>query len=146
MEYLSLCSAISLTYGTIFDVNCSKDISLYWISIFCRGYVAPEYAMRGQLTEKADVFSFGIVALELVSGRHNSNILVPPEQEYLLDWVWFPCSAIIFSHHSGCLSFRYNRHALYIWVFKRMCKFFMKQFKFVLFSETSQNASGQRII
>ena len=49
--------------------------------------MAPEYAMRGQLTEKADVFSFGIVALELVSGRHNYNIRLPPEQEYLLDWV-----------------------------------------------------------
>jgi hypothetical protein len=61
--------------------------------------------MRGQLTEKADVFSFGIVALELVSGRHNSNIRLPPEQEYLLDWVWFPSTVIIFTHHSDCLSF-----------------------------------------
>ncbi|KAJ8532663.1 hypothetical protein K7X08_012586 [Anisodus acutangulus] len=33
------------------------------------GYLAPEYAMRGHLTEKADVFSFGVVALEIVSGR-----------------------------------------------------------------------------
>uniref|UniRef100_A0A0D3CSX5 non-specific serine/threonine protein kinase n=1 Tax=Brassica oleracea var. oleracea TaxID=109376 RepID=A0A0D3CSX5_BRAOL len=33
------------------------------------GYMAPEYALRGQLTEKADVYSFGIVAMEIVSGR-----------------------------------------------------------------------------
>lgn len=106
-----------------------KVISLNRISILCRGYVAPEYAMRGQLTEKADVFSFGIVALELVSGRHNSNIRLPPEQEYLLDWVWFPSTVIIFTHHSDCLSFLWQP-PLYIWVFKRTCNLYMKQFEF----------------
>ncbi|KAH0917898.1 hypothetical protein HID58_025558, partial [Brassica napus] len=33
------------------------------------GYMAPEYALYGQLTEKADVFSFGVVAMEIVSGK-----------------------------------------------------------------------------
>ncbi|XP_057726273.1 probable leucine-rich repeat receptor-like serine/threonine-protein kinase At3g14840 [Arachis stenosperma] len=37
------------------------------------GYMAPEYAMHGQLTDKADVYSFGIVALEIVSGRNNTT-------------------------------------------------------------------------
>ncbi|KAH7862030.1 hypothetical protein Vadar_033888 [Vaccinium darrowii] len=37
------------------------------------GYLAPEYAMRGLLTEKADVYGFGVVALEIVSGRPNSD-------------------------------------------------------------------------
>ncbi|XP_047169233.1 probable leucine-rich repeat receptor-like serine/threonine-protein kinase At3g14840 [Vigna umbellata] len=36
------------------------------------GYMAPEYAMHGYLTEKADVYSFGIVALEIVSGKSNT--------------------------------------------------------------------------
>ncbi|WJX67783.1 hypothetical protein P8452_52220 [Trifolium repens] len=50
------------------------------------GYMAPEYAMHGYLTDKADVYSFGIVALEIVSGR--SNTLYPSKEEafYLLDW------------------------------------------------------------
>jgi serine/threonine protein kinase len=33
------------------------------------GYVAPEYALYGQLTERSDVFSFGVLLLELLSGR-----------------------------------------------------------------------------
>ncbi|KAF8037042.1 hypothetical protein BT93_B0075 [Corymbia citriodora subsp. variegata] len=36
------------------------------------GYMAPEYLVRGQLTEKADVYSFGVLALEILSGRKNS--------------------------------------------------------------------------
>ncbi|XP_019052106.1 PREDICTED: probable leucine-rich repeat receptor-like serine/threonine-protein kinase At3g14840 [Nelumbo nucifera] len=50
------------------------------------GYMAPEYAMRGHLTDKADIYSFGIVALEIVSGKSNSGFR-PEEDVYLLDWV-----------------------------------------------------------
>lgn len=51
--------------------------------------MAPEYAMRGYLTDKADVYSYGIVALEIVSGRSNSSYRQNPKEEcfYLLDWV-----------------------------------------------------------
>ncbi|XP_024360860.1 probable LRR receptor-like serine/threonine-protein kinase At1g56140 isoform X2 [Physcomitrium patens] len=52
------------------------------------GYVAPEYALLGQLTEKADVFSYGIVLLELVSGRFNIRTDIRGEQAYLLEWAW----------------------------------------------------------
>ncbi|EOY27898.1 Receptor-like kinase in flowers 1, putative [Theobroma cacao] len=50
------------------------------------GYIAPEYALWGYLTYKADVYSFGIVALEIVSGKH--NMTYGPENKYtcLLDW------------------------------------------------------------
>lgn len=51
------------------------------------GYMAPEYAMRGYLTDKADVYSFGIVALEIVSGKSNTNYRPKEEFVYLLDWV-----------------------------------------------------------
>ncbi|KAK1399191.1 putative leucine-rich repeat receptor-like serine/threonine-protein kinase [Heracleum sosnowskyi] len=50
------------------------------------GYMAPEYAMRGYLTDKADVYSFGIVALEIVSGRSNTSNRPKQEPFYLLDW------------------------------------------------------------
>ncbi|KAK0596551.1 hypothetical protein LWI29_016713 [Acer saccharum] len=52
------------------------------------GYLAPEYAMRGHLTEKTDVFAFGVVALEIVSGRPNSDSSLDEEQIYLLEWAW----------------------------------------------------------
>ena len=34
--------------------------------------MAPEYLVRGQLTEKADVYAFGVLVLEVVCGRKNS--------------------------------------------------------------------------
>ncbi|GKV50794.1 hypothetical protein SLEP1_g57488 [Rubroshorea leprosula] len=52
------------------------------------GYLAPEYAMRGHLTEKADVFSFGVVALEIVSGRPNSDNSQDNDKIYLLEQAW----------------------------------------------------------
>ncbi|KAL7605895.1 probable LRR receptor-like serine/threonine-protein kinase At1g07650 isoform X1 [Lactuca sativa] len=52
------------------------------------GYMAPEYAMRGYLTPKADVYSFGIVVLETVSGKSNTNYRPKEEFVYLLDWAY----------------------------------------------------------
>uniref|UniRef100_A0A7N0V1L3 non-specific serine/threonine protein kinase n=1 Tax=Kalanchoe fedtschenkoi TaxID=63787 RepID=A0A7N0V1L3_KALFE len=50
------------------------------------GYMAPEYAMRGYLTEKADVYSFGIVALEILSGKSNTCHKAKDDGTYLHDW------------------------------------------------------------
>ncbi|XXG90303.1 hypothetical protein AAC387_Pa12g2107 [Persea americana] len=52
------------------------------------GYMAPEYALRGYLTDKADVYSFGIVALEIVSGKSNTNYKQKVDGVYLLDWAY----------------------------------------------------------
>ncbi|XP_022859122.1 cysteine-rich receptor-like protein kinase 2 [Olea europaea var. sylvestris] len=52
------------------------------------GYMAPEYIARGQLTEKADVYSFGVLLLEIVTGRQNN---MSRESEYsvsLLTTAW----------------------------------------------------------
>ncbi|KAL1215911.1 putative cysteine-rich receptor-like protein kinase 32 [Cardamine amara subsp. amara] len=37
------------------------------------GYMAPEYAMHGKLSLKADVYSFGVLVLEIISGKRNSS-------------------------------------------------------------------------
>ncbi|KAM0063241.1 putative protein kinase RLK-Pelle-DLSV family [Helianthus debilis subsp. tardiflorus] len=49
------------------------------------GYMAPEYAMRGYLTDKADVYSYGIVLLEIVSGTANIADRARENQFVLLD-------------------------------------------------------------
>ncbi|KAG6497802.1 hypothetical protein ZIOFF_045708 [Zingiber officinale] len=53
------------------------------------GYMAPEYFMHGTLSAKADVFSFGVVILELISGRKNAAFAPFPDCEArsLLEWV-----------------------------------------------------------
>uniref|UniRef100_A0A0D3GXC0 non-specific serine/threonine protein kinase n=1 Tax=Oryza barthii TaxID=65489 RepID=A0A0D3GXC0_9ORYZ len=52
------------------------------------GYLAPEYAMRRHLTEKVDVYAFGVVALETVAGRSNTNNSIEESKIYLLEWAW----------------------------------------------------------
>ncbi|XP_052207626.1 cold-responsive protein kinase 1-like [Diospyros lotus] len=52
------------------------------------GYLAPEYAIGGSLTRKADVYSFGVLLLEIVSGRCNTNTRLPVGQQYLLERAW----------------------------------------------------------
>ncbi|KAL3741619.1 hypothetical protein ACJRO7_017131 [Eucalyptus globulus] len=50
------------------------------------GYMAPEYALWGYLTSKADVYSFGVLVLEIVSGQSNSSFVPSDECICLLDW------------------------------------------------------------
>eukprot|EP00253_Pinus_taeda_P021262 PITA_21262 len=52
------------------------------------GYMAPEYAMQGQLSVKVDVYSFGVLVLEIVSARKNSDANLPDEMQSLLEWAW----------------------------------------------------------
>jgi serine/threonine protein kinase len=35
--------------------------------------MSPEYAMEGRFSEKSDVFSFGVLLLEIISGRKNTS-------------------------------------------------------------------------
>ncbi|KAG8364873.1 hypothetical protein BUALT_Bualt18G0043700 [Buddleja alternifolia] len=52
------------------------------------GYLAPEYAIRGKLTRKADIFSFGVLLLEIVSGRCNTDKRLPEEEQNLVERAW----------------------------------------------------------
>lgn len=53
--------------------------------------MAPEYAMRGHYSVKSDVFSFGILMIEIVTGRRSSGSLSFDQSNDLLSLV-SPCS------------------------------------------------------
>uniref|UniRef100_A0A0E0KV84 non-specific serine/threonine protein kinase n=1 Tax=Oryza punctata TaxID=4537 RepID=A0A0E0KV84_ORYPU len=52
------------------------------------GYLAPEYAMRGHMTEKVDVFAFGVVLLETLAGRPNYDDTLEEDKVYIFEWAW----------------------------------------------------------
>jgi serine/threonine protein kinase len=72
----------------------------------CSGYMAPEYAMNGYLSAKTDVFSFGILVLEIVSGRKNIDQHVDEEKIDLLNYVSTPVLVRFFGRKNLCLTLR----------------------------------------
>ncbi|KAL6285099.1 hypothetical protein ACE6H2_009489 [Prunus campanulata] len=52
------------------------------------GYTAPEYAIHGQLSEKVDTYSYGVVVLEIISGQKSSEIKSDAMGEFLLEKAW----------------------------------------------------------
>jgi serine/threonine protein kinase len=54
------------------------------------GYMSPEYAMEGRFSEKSDVFSFGVLLLEIVSGRRNSSFYDDEQAMNILGFVSLP--------------------------------------------------------
>ncbi|KAJ6299291.1 hypothetical protein OIU76_020294 [Salix suchowensis] len=58
------------------------------LSYCIRGYTAPEYAIYGQLSEKVDIYSYGVVVLEIISGQKCSQASQDPDSDYLLKRAW----------------------------------------------------------
>ncbi|PIA58478.1 hypothetical protein AQUCO_00500427v1 [Aquilegia coerulea] len=51
------------------------------------GYMSPEYAMHGQFSAKSDVFSFGVLVLEIITGQKNTSFYQSEAQD-LISHVW----------------------------------------------------------
>ncbi|CAI0550329.1 unnamed protein product [Linum tenue] len=63
------------------EANTNRIVGTY-------GYMSPEYAFYGQFSEKSDVFSYGVLLLEIVSGRRNTDFYDPEIPFSLVCWAW----------------------------------------------------------
>ncbi|TYH13535.1 hypothetical protein ES288_A06G146000v1 [Gossypium darwinii] len=63
------------------EANTNRVVGTY-------GYVAPEYAMEGLFSVKSDVFSFGVILLEIISGKKNNGFHLSEHGESLLSPAW----------------------------------------------------------
>ncbi|KAK2404979.1 cysteine-rich receptor protein kinase [Trifolium repens] len=62
--------------------NTSRIVGTY-------GYMSPEYAMLGKFSEKSDVFSFGVMIIEIITGKKNANSYESNQNaKGLLSYVW----------------------------------------------------------
>ncbi|KAL9384091.1 hypothetical protein Peur_024414 [Populus x canadensis] len=67
--------------GNQSEANTNRIVGTY-------GYMAPEYAMAGLFSVKSDVFSFGVLLLEMISGKKNVGFHLSKEGESLLTFAW----------------------------------------------------------
>uniref|UniRef100_A0A0D3GS20 Uncharacterized protein n=1 Tax=Oryza barthii TaxID=65489 RepID=A0A0D3GS20_9ORYZ len=70
----------------LFEWDQTQDVTSHIAGTY--GYMAPEYAMRGQYSVKSDAFSFGVMILEIVTGRRNSSFSNSEQSVDLLSLVW----------------------------------------------------------
>ncbi|THU47018.1 hypothetical protein C4D60_Mb09t11080 [Musa balbisiana] len=69
----------------LFDGEQTQGMTSRVVGTF--GYMAPEYVIHGQFSIKSDVFSFGVLVLEILTGRKNSTACSPENTEDLLSYV-----------------------------------------------------------
>ncbi|GMP54890.1 hypothetical protein CsSME_00019903 [Camellia sinensis var. sinensis] len=67
--------------GNKTEANTNKVVGTY-------GYMSPEYAVDGLFSIKSDVFSFGVLVLEIVSGKKNRGFYHPDHHLNLLGHAW----------------------------------------------------------
>jgi len=82
-----------LVYALIVELCCMLSLlsESVLLVLSCSGYMPPEYAVYGYFSVKSDVFSFGVIVLEIVSGRKNTRFLDPLNQLNLIGHVSMKC-------------------------------------------------------
>ena len=104
-----LCIMANLHSTNFVQIICTKkclaNIIIY-TTIGCSGYMSPEYALDGIFSIKSNVFSFGVVLLEIISGKKNTSFYQSKEAMSLLSYV-----SVLNSHnhlHSHHILFHYR--------------------------------------
>ncbi|XP_060973571.1 G-type lectin S-receptor-like serine/threonine-protein kinase CES101 isoform X2 [Cannabis sativa] len=70
----------------IFGLNVSEENTNRVVGTY--GYMSPEYAIKGIVSVKTDVFSFGIILLEIISGKKNNSRYHSEEPLNLIGYAW----------------------------------------------------------
>lgn len=67
-----MCYVIHFQSPTLEKLICIITISLIILNN-CSGYMSPEYAMEGRYSTKSDVYSYGVLLLEIIAGKRNTD-------------------------------------------------------------------------
>ncbi|URE33701.1 receptor-like protein kinase [Musa troglodytarum] len=81
----------NLQFSSLSFINCKLDISSHPMLVpFVdgSGYMAPEYVLRGRFSTNSDVYSYGVLILEILTGRKNSGYQGSGNSIDLLGYVW----------------------------------------------------------
>ncbi|WVZ66253.1 hypothetical protein U9M48_015500 [Paspalum notatum var. saurae] len=70
----------------LFRQDQTRDVTNRIVGTF--GYMSPEYVMRGQYSTKSDVFSFGVLVIEIVTGLRNTGDYFNEQNEDIISIVW----------------------------------------------------------
>jgi serine/threonine protein kinase len=90
MKYKLYAAAIPVVTELVFNL-CYQVVGTY-------GYAAPEYVETGHLTIQSDIWTFGVVLYEILTGRRVLERNRPTKEQKLLEWVkQFPTDSSRFS-------------------------------------------------
>uniref|UniRef100_A0ACD5UZ20 Uncharacterized protein n=1 Tax=Avena sativa TaxID=4498 RepID=A0ACD5UZ20_AVESA len=87
----------------LFERDQSQAVTSHVVGTY--GYMAPEYVMGGNYSVKSDAFSFGVMVLEIVSGRNNNDYYDSQQSDDLLTTVWeYWTAGTVLSVMDPCMS------------------------------------------
>ncbi|KAJ8451030.1 hypothetical protein Cgig2_026839 [Carnegiea gigantea] len=84
-------------FGMVREGPTGDDTHVSTMPVGTYGYAAPEYIKTGHLKQKSDIYSFGVVLYEILTGRRAIERTLPASEQRLLDWVkQFPADSKMF--------------------------------------------------